>query len=590
MRLSSIFLLSILLTCAASFAQISQSEQSTPPPQGEQAPQKSDIPKSADELQQQLNQLDKDKEVPPPEKPKGKEDELNGSTDFQDIVSEIEKHTNIPGVDPSQLPSIEDFKSGDLDRIVPALEKAIKIPGLAGLKDFPSIDALKSGDLSRMMPEIKKLSQIKGLEFLQKLPDIDALKSGDIGRIMPELQKIIKIPGLENMKDWPNVDALKSGDFSKIIPEISKLSQIKGLEGLKNLPDIDALKSGDMARMLPEIEKMTHLPGLDKLNNVAGLKQIMATIPQVIKGSKEFKFHWEVASTAGWNLGMDLGIQTDWDLQRLTTGISTGQYLKLGGKIVTSAAFLKNNHEWRNKFYLHETFGKSPNVAVFVKSHDHLILDTKYIWTPWVWLGCFGQATLDTPIFPGQDVQINDITYFVYDSLGNLVETDENVDYLKLSGFFAPLQLAQSIGGFVRPFKLREIIWEIKVGAYAFETFADGAKRVLEILPSGDVNVKELETSYQFGPSLSMDFYGILFNDYITYQVSTQAGYTVVDTSGAAQAGVIDSFNFKGLASVTFKPLSWIGLTLDTRITYLPNIVAGFQIANKVFVNFPFTM
>jgi|GEM_PF-3495053 len=546
--------------------------------------------KSQEDLDKKLESLDKDKsKLERPQEAAGKV-EINSALDMQDIVNRVEKHAKVPGADPANLPSIEDLRSDDVERLVPALEKAAKIRGLENLKDMPNFAALKSGNPDQMAPEFQKLAAIKGLEGLKNLPDFAALKSGKLDQMLPEIKKIVKIPGLENVSSWPNIETLQSGKVDQILPEIQKLSQIKGLEGLPNLPDVNAIKSGDLSKMLPEVEKLATLPGLEKLNTTAGLKEITTVLPQVLKSTRDLKFHFEVANQEGWNFGIDIGVQTAWDLQRLTTGIITGQYLELGGKTVFYISLLKQNHEWRNKFYLHEALTKTPVLSDFVKSHDHLLIKTEYLWSPWSWFGVFGEASMDVAIFPGQDLQPNPVTYHIFDPTGTTeVETIPNVDRLALDGLFVPLQLAQAGGAFVRPFKQKEIWWEIKAGAYAYQTFADGALRVMNVTTT-DVNIQQLQTSYQFGPSVGTDIYGILFNKFFSYTLSSRVGYVAFDTSHASQLGIGGAFNFTANASITFNPFSWIGVTVDTRSSYLPNIVADLQIANRVYLNFPFNM
>lgn len=544
-----IFLLAVAQTSVSQTAQ-SQTAQSRT---AQSQTQESTSTRTQEDLDKKLENLGKEL----PAEPANNKTGIKGSLDLKDIVRKVEKEAKRPGVDPTKLPNLEDLKSDDVGRILPALEKASNVPGLENLNEMPNFAAIKSGNMGQMVPEFQKLAAIKGLEGLRNLPNIATLQSGNVEQILPEIQK---------------------------------LAQIKGLEGLASLPNVDAIKSGDLSKMLPEVEKLATLPGLEKLNSTAGLKEITKVLPQVLKSSKELKFHFEVANHEGWNFGVDVGVQTAWDLQRLTTGIDTGQYLELGGKVVVYESLLLGHHEWRNRFYLHEAFTKTPNIDAFIKSHDHLGLKTEYLWKPWFWFGLFAEASMDTPIFPGQDVQPFVVTYRIFDPSG--ADTHQNVtdDHITLSGYFAPLLVAQAGGAFMRPFKQKEIWWEIKAGAFAYQTFADGAQRVMNPLSGGFVDIRQLQTSYQFGPSLGTDIYGVLFDNFFSYTLSARAGYSAVDTSYANQIGIGGAFNLRSSASLTFNPFSWIGVTVDTRVTYLPNIVADLQIANRVYLNFPFSV
>jgi len=342
----------------------------------------------------------------------------------------------------------------------------------------------------------------------------------------------------------------------------------------------------------------------EELGLVKDIQKEVRDIREVLKGLKMFgqpeaendkkttndhkiKFHWDLATKEGWSFNLDLGANLDLTVNLNATGLDRGQTTILGGKVTFVPNYLNGDHEFRNKVEVELAYSKAPDETDWLKSDDFLEIESSYFWSPGKWWGLLGQLTFNSSMLPGKDTQSSPVTYQIVDTFGNPVQTIPDVTELVLDGAFVPFNMDQFVGMYVRPLKIKALVFEFSGGAFAHETFADNQLKVIE--QSGStVTVKELENYTQFGPFVGTNILGVLDFLGINYSVECKLKYAMYNENQVSlDPQFTDRLSLWLETSIGLAPLKSLGVKWDMRARIEPNNSRGFQLESDLFLNLP---
>ena len=217
-------------------------------------------------------------------------------------------------------------------------------------------------------------------------------------------------------------------------------------------------------------------------------------------------------------------------------------------------------------------------------------------------------AQLNTPIFRTTDVRATPAVYEIRDKNGCLLETSLPTTKRRLTGWFAPLNLKQSIGAFFSAVSLPEATLEVRMGVGARQVFTgngnaiDTQDKTVDAtgLPGGTattplVRMNRLFDYQQIGGELFAGLTGtITFEDLgptrpILYSISAEA--LVPFYSSEQQDRTLLSLTTVNIeAKLGLKLLSWLSLDYALRAVRDPLLLDAFQIQNTLLLNLSYAL
>jgi hypothetical protein len=293
----------------------------------------------------------------------------------------------------------------------------------------------------------------------------------------------------------------------------------------------------------------------------------------------------------GWDFLLTLGATVNFNQNDAVIGQPDGATWTLGGKLNFGANYIKAGHEVRNKLDLTNTWTRTPIVPEFARSNDTLRIESIYYYhlqsVPW--LGPFARFQLQTSVFNGTDIQPAESTY----QITRLDGAIDNVtsDRLKLTSSLEPLVLKESIGGFARPIAHKWASLEMRLGLGAQEIFAEGALALSDNKDTPQLEVIELDDSFQAGAEFVASFNGSIVGNRVTYAAGVDVLVPFLNSGGETDdRGPIDLANIDAFARLSFKLVSWASLDYEFRALRQPLLLDEFQIQNNLLLTFGYTL
>ncbi|MCB9519387.1 MAG: hypothetical protein H6700_05930 [Myxococcales bacterium] len=286
----------------------------------------------------------------------------------------------------------------------------------------------------------------------------------------------------------------------------------------------------------------------------------------------------------GWSHQLDLGAALQVGGSHSVAGQTDGTTVTLSANIAYAGSMWRGSHELRLTGLLSEAVSRTPVVDDMVKSADVLSLESVYFFhvpgAPWI--GPYVRASGRTSIFDGVDVRSGDVVY-VRDG-----ETLTPRDRLLLTRSFAPTYLKQSAGVFARPQEATAITVDIRLGAGARETLADGSYVVDDDGATAEIEVKALQTYMQAGAEGALEAYGTADEGAVSYGARAEVMipfYSSVETDLDAIAAT----NIEIGANFGARLNDWASVQYQLGLLRVPQILEEWQVTNSLLLSFGYS-
>ena len=287
----------------------------------------------------------------------------------------------------------------------------------------------------------------------------------------------------------------------------------------------------------------------------------------------------------GWNPGIAIGASFNLIDTRSVVGQMDGTTVTLGGALDAALEFNSGMHEWRNSLLGAAGTTYSPSIGEFIKNSDGLAFESIYLLHAIEIFGPYARFAFDTQMFPGMDIRPSAVDYQVSNLDGTT--TSYNGRRLALTDPFKPFEFREGIGAFIQPLNQTQIHMEGRAGFGAQETLAAGNLAVTDDSSTPQIEVKQIDDSYQVGAEATFNVWGFFDT---TKRVSYTAGVGVLVpfATSALPAGDNRSLgeltNFLGTVGLNAKLFDWASLGYRLQVVRQPMLVDKWQISNNVLI------
>lgn len=294
----------------------------------------------------------------------------------------------------------------------------------------------------------------------------------------------------------------------------------------------------------------------------------------------------------GWVPGLAIAASFSFAHSRKVVGAQDGATINIGPGLDASMDYYGAPHEWRNSLSFRLVGSKTPSIPSFVKTVDTLNLDSIYLYKLDIgWLGPFAQATIDTSVLAGRDVQAAPVDYVVTELDGTTRTT--RASELKLTEPFSPTRLKQVIGFLMRPLDTPEAQVEARAGVGAREVITRNGLAFTDDAATPALEVVRLQNYQQVGAELYAGAKGtFLFEDLgqdrpLNYALNLELMIPVASSIDSDKSGFgLANVEIEGKLGV--KIFSWASLDYVLKIVRMPLIVEDYQVQNSLLLNFSY--
>ncbi len=291
----------------------------------------------------------------------------------------------------------------------------------------------------------------------------------------------------------------------------------------------------------------------------------------------------------GWHIRFKPNATISFSDSRTVVGQPDGMTFTFGLSFNLEALLKKDKHEWRNTLMLSEAISRTPAIDEFIISTDKLQFESMYMYYFKEWVGLYGRLALDSKIFPGHDYQTDKKDY-VITYLDGSSETLFSKDRVKLTDYFSPTTLKEGFGPFFRPVASKEVNLEILIGFAAWQTFDEGDLSITDDDATAEIELTELENSYQLGGENIWKLWGDVWEDKLTYQVRAELMMPFWMDPDSTTVEGIDRLNVKLGAGLDVRFTEWLALSYLFSAIREPQVVNDWQIQNTLLLTLTYSL
>ena len=154
---------------------------------------------------------------------------------------------------------------------------------------------------------------------------------------------------------------------------------------------------------------------------------------------------------------------------------------------------------------------------------------------------------------------------------------------LQLTQSFLPLTLEEQVGLFVQPLRAPELSLEFRLGAAGRQNFASGQKAITGSA-NGITQVLALTNVYELGPVAGIVFRGVLLEKKLSYKLTFDTLYTLLQDPVIQPAGSWDRLSFDCTGTLSFTLLSWLSLNWNAQALRNPAIINEIQLLSNLML------
>lgn len=285
----------------------------------------------------------------------------------------------------------------------------------------------------------------------------------------------------------------------------------------------------------------------------------------------------------GWVWTLGLATQVAFNDNRGVVGEQEGSTASLGYKFETLFDYYENQHGFRSGLTWTEGLTKTPTIDPVIKSEDSLSKEAIYSYYLTPYFGPFVRASLDTPVFKGDDVRPTPTTYVI-------TRTDGTVDTvvqtrLPLTDPLRPFTLKQSLGPFARPARSDEFNLELRLGVGARETLAEDQLAVTDDEATADVvEVTELADVYQLGVEAAASTWGAIDKELFAYKAGAEVMVPFASNNDDDRSAW-ELTNVEVFVGLAFRLTNFASLDYQFKLKREPQLVDAIQLQNNLLLS-----
>jgi len=271
-------------------------------------------------------------------------------------------------------------------------------------------------------------------------------------------------------------------------------------------------------------------------------------------------------------------------------GLLDGDTIVLGVKVENGLIYKKGNSEWRNTLNYDGGITKTPSLPRYVKSSDELGYETIYLRATESrpWLGPYLRASVQSPIFVGEDIRSDAVEYFDISNNNSLGTGTSH----RLTDPFTPITTRESIGLFAKAIDRKNTQLEFRLGGGALQLQAKDQLRLADDDKTARIELVEIEEIHQVGVEYGVFFKG-KWNEESTYSLSidllTPLGEDIKLGKECDDCSDMQLTNVDIKASVGTKLNGWVTLVYEYKALKQPQVLDKFQIQHGIVLNISYT-
>jgi len=292
------------------------------------------------------------------------------------------------------------------------------------------------------------------------------------------------------------------------------------------------------------------------------------------------------ANASNWDYTLSLSANFALAQNSNMVGQPEGNSYLIGMGVLGSLLYVQGPHEFKLGLTLVESFTKTPVVDRLIKANDLAKLEGLYSYYFVDWLGAFARLIFESPLLRTEDLRSDAVDYSILRQTG-VTEVRLAQKSLQLANGFQPLTLNQSLGLVARPLEKSYATWTIRAGAGARETLADGVLVNKDDKATLPIEFVETATVVQGGAELAMGVGGKLPAQRLSYGVDVGVLVPFLHNAPLNRSvGALTRVGLTGFAN--FSLWEWLGLTYQVLVQRDPQLIAGVQLQNNLFLTFKY--
>lgn len=285
------------------------------------------------------------------------------------------------------------------------------------------------------------------------------------------------------------------------------------------------------------------------------------------------------APPKAWQYTLNIGSNFAYSHNAGVVGTPDGSTIKLGLQLDAGSTWAKGSHSITNTFEMREAFGKTPQLAPWIKSLDIFKLANTYAYAlPNVtWLAPFVSFVLQTQALPGFDLRTQATTVVRIHTNG----TRELRDYgaqrrIALTSAFEPLQLRESTGLSATAVKRKDVTVQANLGIAAQQIITRGGYVIDDDTSTDTLELRQLRTQKQAGGEVGVKAFGE-WTERITYRAEANV-FQPFYTDDALKG--IDALQAEFKFTLSLKVFTWVSLDYVLNSKRVPSITRHWQTQN----------
>jgi hypothetical protein len=262
-----------------------------------------------------------------------------------------------------------------------------------------------------------------------------------------------------------------------------------------------------------------------------------------------------------------------------------GLSVLVGASIIGQLRYISGANDWKNTLLLNETWAKTPIIDEFLKSNDVLDIESLYRYFAWKWGGPFARLSLQTSIFPAEQVTADPQTYVLE---GEDPADGQTTDRFDLADPFQPLTLTESVGLFAAPVTGPHLNLGFRAGFGGRHTFADGVNLITNDDDPMAVTYIELADVHQAGLELFAGLDGKAVQDRLSYNAGVAVLVPFINNDDTDR-DALELTRIAFQAGLTTNVFTWMALSYQLRVVDDPQLLDKVQVQNSLLLTFSYT-
>lgn len=255
--------------------------------------------------------------------------------------------------------------------------------------------------------------------------------------------------------------------------------------------------------------------------------------------------------------------------------------------------YIDGRHVMRSTLSVNESFARTPVIDEFVKSNDSVKLEGLYSYFVTSNLGGYGRLSLQTAMFPADDVRGLPTSWVEKVPGGMAIPRSTNAFRQRLADSLEPFTVNEAAGGFAEPLRDPRLSLSLRVGLAGRHTLADGVLLADDDKATPEIELLRLSDVHQLGLEAFAGATGKLEDGKASYRAGLSVLLPAVNNDKDHRSTVeLTRVALEG--SLTFNVYSWMSIVYNLAITRDPQLFPRdedkIQVQNNLLLTFQFSV